>query len=192
MRFLKVFIIVVVVAALGACAKLPQAEIDAAKTAVAAAAQLGDIVTYAGDTLKSAQDKLAQMETEVGARNYDLAKRLALEAKTVVETAANDAAKGKKKAQADATALVDSLKEAVPAAEKKVGAAKKIKGLKLDLQGFEKQLSDAKVVVADAAKDLSDESYVSALQKASKAQAQLTDIEQQITKAEQRASNKAF
>jgi hypothetical protein len=192
MRFLKVFIPVVIVGVLVACAKLPQAEIDAAKAAVAAAAQVADIVTYAGDTLKSAQDKLAQMDTEIAGKNYDKVKRLALEAKTAAQTAANDAAKGKEKAQADATALLNSLKEALPATEQKVGAAKKIKGLKLDLKAFEKQLSDAKAVVADAAKDLSEESYASALQKASTAQAQLTDIEQQITKAEQRASKKAF
>jgi hypothetical protein len=191
-KFLKVLIPIVIVAEIVACAKLPQAEIDAAKAAVAAAAQGADIVTYAGDTLKSAQDKLAQMDSEISGKNYDKVKSLALEAKAVAQSAANDAAKGKQKAQADATALVNSLKEALPATEQKVGAAKKVKGLKLDLKAFEKQLSDAKAVVADAAKDLSDESYAAALQKASAAQTKLTDIEQQITKAEQQASNKAF
>lgn len=47
LRFLKVLIPVVLVATLGACAKLPQAEIDAAKAAVAAAAQVADVITYA-------------------------------------------------------------------------------------------------------------------------------------------------
>ena len=66
----------------------------------------------------------------------------------------NDAAKGKEKAQADATTLIDTLKKALPEAAQKVAAAKKIKGLKLDFSAFLKQLSDAKPVLADAEKDL--------------------------------------
>jgi hypothetical protein len=190
MRFLKVFIPVVLVAALGACAKPPQAEMDAAKAAVTAAAQAADIVTYAGDTLKSAEDKLTQMDAELGVKNYDKAKRLALEAKAAAVTAAKDAAEGKEKARADATTLVNSLKESLPAAEQKIEAAKKIKGLKLDLNASARQLSDAKTAVEDAAKDLANESYASALQKASMVQAQLNDFEKQLSDAEQAAKNK--
>ncbi len=45
------------------------------------AAKNADIVAYAPDTLKSAQDKLAQMETELTAKHYDKVKALALDAK---------------------------------------------------------------------------------------------------------------
>ncbi len=183
MRYLKVLIPVVLIAALGACAKPPQADIDAAKAAVATAAQNADIVAYAADTLKTAQDKLSQMQTELDAKHYDKVKRLAMDAKSAAESAVNDAAKGKEKAQADATTLIDTLKKALPEAARKVAAAKKIKGLKLDFNAFLKQLSDAKPVLADAEKDLGDGNFASALQKAGTIQAQLADREKMIANA---------
>ena len=86
MRYLKVLIPVVLIAALGACAKPPQADIDAAKAAVATASQNPDIVAYAADTLKTAQDKLAQMQTELDAKHYDKVKSLAMDAKSAAES----------------------------------------------------------------------------------------------------------
>jgi dynactin complex subunit len=183
MRYLKVLIPVILVVALGACAKPPQADIDAAKAAVAAAAQNSDIVAYAADTLKTAQDKLSQMQTELDAKHYDKVKSLALDAKAAAESAVNDAAKGKEKAQADATTLIDSLKKELPEAQKKVAAAKKIKGLKLDWKALAKQLSDAKPVLADAEKQLADGNFAVALQTASTIQAQLADGEKTIADA---------
>jgi Domain of unknown function (DUF4398) len=183
MRYLKVLIPVVLVAALAACAKPPQANIDAAKAAVAAAAQNADIVAYAADTLKTAQEKLAQMQTELEAKHYDKVKSLAVEAEAAAETAANDAAKGKEKAQADATALIESLKDALPQAQQKLAAAKKIKKLKLDFAAFAKQLKDAKVTLAAAQKDLDAGSFATALQTATTIQSQLADGEKMIADA---------
>ena len=183
MRYLKVLIPVVLLAALVACAKPPQADIDAAKAAVATASQNPDIVAYAADTLKTAQDKLAQMQTELDAKHYDKVKSLALDAKSTAESAVNDAAKGREKAQADATTLIDSLKKELPEAQKKVAAAKKIKGLKLDLNAFKKQLKDAKPVLADAEKQLAAGNFAVALQTAGTIQAQLTDGEKTIADA---------
>jgi hypothetical protein len=71
MKALKVLIPVALVLALAACAKPPQADIDAARKAVTAAAKNADVVAYAPDQLKAAQDKLAQMETELAAKHYD-------------------------------------------------------------------------------------------------------------------------
>jgi len=183
MRFLKVLVPVVLVAALGACAKPPQADIDAAKAAVATAAQNADIVAYAADTLKTAQDKLAQMQTELEAKHYDKVKSLAIEAKAAAETAVNDSAKGKEKAQADATTLIESLKNTLPDAAQKLAAAKKVKGLKLNFGTFAKQLQDAKVALADAQKDLDAGSFSTALQKATAIQAQVSDGEKMIADA---------
>ena len=166
MRYLKLLIPVVLLAALGACAKSPQADIDAAKAAVASAAQDADIATYAAEALKTAQDRLVQMQTELDAKHYDKAKSLALQAKAAAETAANDAAKGKEKAQADASNLIDTLNKSLPEAAQKLAAAKRIKGLKLNLGTFAKQLSDAKAALADAQKDLDAGNFAAALQRA--------------------------
>ena len=187
MKFAKVFHPIVLVLVVGACAKPPQADIDAARAAVAAAGKNADVVAYAPDTLKAAQDKLAQMETELTAKHYDKVKALALDAKATAGTAANDAARGKEKAQADATALIAALKQALPDAAKKVAAARRVRGIKLDFAALNRQLGEAQVAVADADKDLADGNFASALQKAVAVQAQLSDGEKTIADAIQAA-----
>lgn len=187
MKFAKVFLPIVLVLVVSACAKPPQADIDAARAAVAAAGKNADVVAYAPDTLKAAQDKLAQMETELTAKHYDKVKALALDAKATAGTAANDAARGKEKAQADATALIAALKQALPDAAKKVAAARRVRGIKLDFAALNRQLGEAQVAVADADKDLADGNFASALQKAVAVQAQLSDGEKTIADAVQAA-----
>jgi hypothetical protein len=190
MKYAKVFLPLLLALIVAACAKPPQADIDAARTAVADAAKNADIVAYAPDTLKSAQDKLAQMETELTAKHYDKVKALALDAKATAGTAATDAAKGKQKAQADATALIAALKQALPDASKKLAAAKRVRGIKLDDAALTKSLADAQAAIADADKDLVDGNFASALQKATAVQAQLSDGEKMIADAVQAAGNK--
>jgi hypothetical protein len=175
MKLAKVFLPIVLALVVGACAKPPQADIDAARAAVAAAAKNADIVAYAPDTLKTAQDKLAQMEAELTARHYDKVKALALDAKAMAGTAANDAVRGKEKAQADATALIAALKKAIPEASRKLATARQVPGIKLDFAGLTRQLSSAQAAIADADKDLGDGNFASALQKAVAVQTQLTD-----------------
>jgi hypothetical protein len=187
MKFAKVFLPIVLALVVGACAKPPQADIDAARAAVAAAGKNADVVAYAPDTLKAAQDKLAQMETELTAKHYDKVKALALDAKATAGTAANDAARGKEKAQADATALIAALKQALPDAAKKIAAARRVRGIKLDFAALNRQLGEAQVAVADADKDLADGNFASALQKAVAVQAQLSDGEKTIADAIQAA-----
>jgi hypothetical protein len=187
MKFAKVFLPIVLALVVGACAKPPQADIDAARAAVAAAGKNAGVVAYAPDTLKAAQDKLAQMETELTAKHYDKVKALALDAKATAGTAANDAARGKEKAQADATALIAALKQALPDAAKKVAAARRVRGIKLDFAALNRQLGEAQVAVADADKDLADGNFASALQKAVAVQAQLSDGEKTIADAIQAA-----
>jgi hypothetical protein len=190
MKVAKVFLPIVLALVIGACAQPPKADIDAARAAVAAAGKNADVVAYAPDTLKSAQDKLAQMETELTAKHYDKVKALALDAKATAETAANDAAKGKEKAQADATALIAALKKALPEASKRLAAARQVRGIKLDFAGMTKQLAAAQATVADADKDLADGNFASALQKAMAVQTQLSDGEKAIADAIQAGKGK--
>jgi hypothetical protein len=190
MKYLKVLMPVLLVLALGACAKPPQAEIDAARAAVDTAAKNADVVAYAPDTLKSAQDSLAQMDTELAAKHYDKVKTLALDAKASAEKAVNDAAKNKEKAQADATTLIDALKKALPDANKKVAAARKVRGIKVDFAALTKQLAAANAAVADAEKDLAAGNFASALQKATAVQTQLADGDKMLSDAVQAATTK--
>ena len=190
MKALKVMIPVLLVLAFAACAKPPQADIDAARAAVAAAAKNADIVAYAPGTLKSAQDKLAQMDAELAARRYDKVKTLAQEAKALATTAASDAVKNKEKANADATALIGALKKALPGADAKVATARKIAGIKLDFKAISAQLAEAKAVIADAEKDLAAGNFASALQKATAAETQLNDGEKAIADAVRAATSR--
>jgi hypothetical protein len=190
MRYVKVLMPILLVLALGACAKPPQAEIDAARTAVDSAAKNADVVAYAPDTLKSAQDKLAQMDTELAAKHYDKVKTLALDAKATADSAVNDAAKNKEKAQADATTLIDALKKALPDAAKKIAAARKVRGIKLDFVALNKGLASAKAAIADAEKDLAAGDFASALQKATAVQNQMNDGEKAVSDAIQAATSK--
>ena len=180
MKVAKVFLPIVLALVVGACAKPPQADIDAARAAVAAAAKNPDVVAYAPDTLKSAQDKLAQMETELTAKHYDKVKALALDAKATAGTAASDAARGKEKAQADATALIAALKKALAEDSRKLAAARQVRGIRLDFAALTRQLSNAQAAVADADRDLADGNFASALQKAVAVQGQLSDTEKAI------------
>jgi hypothetical protein len=189
-RYLKVIVPVLLVLAMAACAKPPQADIDAARTAVANAAKNADVVAYAPDTLKSAQDKLAQMDTELAAKHYEKVKTIALDARSTAETALNDAARNKEKAQADATTLIEALKKAIPDANKKIAAAKRVKGIKLDFKALAQQMTVAKAAISDAEKDLAAGDFASALQKASAVQAQMNDGEKAVSDAVQVATSK--
>jgi hypothetical protein len=190
MSSLKIMVPFLLVLALFACAKPPQADIDAARAAVAAAAKNPDIVAYAPDTLKSAQDKLAQMDTELAAKHYDKVKTLALDAKATAEAAANDAARNKEKAQADARTLIDALKKALPDAEKKAAAARNVRGIRLDFGALAKQLADAKSAVADADKDYAAGNFADALRKALEVQNQLNEGEKALSDAVQAAAGR--
>jgi hypothetical protein len=167
---------VLLVLAMAACAKPPQADIDAARAAVANAAKNADVVAYAPDTLKSAQDKLAQMDTELVAKHYDKVKAIALDARATAETAVNDAARNKEKAQADATTLIEALK--------------RVRGIKLNFNALGQQMTAAKNAISDAEKDLAAGDYASALQKASGVQAQMNDGEKAVSDAVQAATSK--
>ncbi len=77
MKYAKHVLTALLILGLFACAKPPQAEIDAAKAAVAKAAANSDVVTYAPEALAKAQDALSRMQTELTAKHYDKVKTLA-------------------------------------------------------------------------------------------------------------------
>jgi len=190
MKYLKVVLPILVALVIVACAQPPKADIDAARAAVAAAEKNPDITAYAPDTLKSAEEKLAQMEQELTAKHYDKVKALALDAKATAGTAANDAARNKQKAQADATALIAALKQALPDASNKLAAARRVPGIKLDFAALDKQLADAQAALVDADNDLAGGNFASALQKASAIQDQLTAAGKAVSDAIQAATGR--
>ncbi len=158
MRFLKVLIPLLVLAMLAACAKPPQAEVDAAKTALDTAVANPDVTAYAPGALQAAQDRLAKLQSELDAqaakgalsRKYDEAKNMALEAQAAAEGLAAQAATAKEQTKADAMTLLNELAIAVPEAEKGLAQAKRVRGVSLDFKALTASLAQAKTEVAAA------------------------------------------
>jgi TonB family protein len=109
------FVLVVMVAG---CASPPNADVEAAKGALANATA-ADAGQYAPESLKAARDAQAALDAELQAqdakwiKSYDRSKELAATAKAAGEKAAADAASGK--ATADAAAAAVAAKAAAKA-----------------------------------------------------------------------------
>jgi hypothetical protein len=190
MKYAKPVLAVLLVIGLFACAKPPQAAIDAAKAAVAKAAANNDVVTYAAETLKSAQDALASMQTELTAKHYDKVKTFALAASAAAEKAIADAATNKARVKTEAAALIAAMKKAIPEAEKTIAAAKKVRNTKLDFAALAKAIADAKSSIAAADADAANGSYMAALNKATAVQTALADSQKTVADAVQAATKK--
>jgi PAB1-binding protein PBP1 len=175
---------------LGSCAKAPQAEVDAARSAVAAAAQNGDVPVYAPDTLKRAQDSLSTMEAELKAKRYDKTKLAAVDAKENADKSLAEAAVAKEAARVDAKSLLDELATSLPAAEKTLAAAQKVRKAKLDFKALATMLASAKSTVAGAKADFDAGSYGPARDKAIGAKTSLADLTRQISEGIQAATKK--
>jgi len=111
------------------CASPPNADVDAAKTAIDKAVS-DNAAQYAADSLKVAQDAWASLDAELKAqegkwfKSYDTAKELAVAAKAAGEKASADAIAAK--AQADAVAAKE--KADAEAREKAKAAAVRVGG----------------------------------------------------------------
>jgi hypothetical protein len=191
MRFLKVLIPLLVLAALVACSKPPQAEVDAAQAAITAAAQNPDVAAYAPDALQAAKDRLAQLQTELDAqaakgtlsRKYDAARNMALEAQAAAESLATQAATAKEQTKAEAMTLLNDLRISVPEAEQGLAQARRVPGVRLDFRSLAASLAAAKneVAAAQAAYDSGD--FVTARATAAAVKGSLTQGQQVVADA---------
>lgn len=188
-RFLRI-IPALLILALAACAKPPQAEIDAAKTAVAKAAGNPDVVTYAPDSLKRAQDALAQMQAELAAKHYDKVKALATEAVAAADQAEADAVTNKDRMKAEASSLIDTVRKMAADTEKTVASAKKIRRVRLDFAAIGRDIADAKKAIADAEDEFKNGNFLTARDKAAAVQATLADRQKMVSDAVQAVTKK--
>jgi hypothetical protein len=175
---------------IASCAKPPQAEIDASKAAMDAAAKNPDVVTYAPDSLRVAQEKMAALDAEISvqakrtvlSRNYDLTKALAVEAAEDARKATADAVAAKEQVARDASSLVEEVTTAIPLFESKVWAARRVPRIKMDfITPLVLLPSHARAAVADAQKDLSGGAFATAKAKLMAVKDQLSSSEETIT-----------
>jgi hypothetical protein len=190
MKYAKPVFAAMLILGLFACAKPPQAEIDAAKAAVAKAAANSDVVTYAPELLVRAQKALADMATQLAAKKYDKVKTLALEASAAAEKAISEAVAIKVKVKADAAALIAAMKKAIPEAEKTIAAAKRIPRTGLDFAALSKALTGAKTSLAAAEADQANGNFMAALNKTTAVQTAVADGEKTVADAVQAATKR--
>jgi hypothetical protein len=145
-----------------ACASEPKQAVDAAKAALEAARTAG-AADYAPEAFAAAETAMASLDAEIKAqsekfaltRSYTKATELAAAATKAAEAATADAATGKEKMKAEATALIDEVKTAVTTtkellakAPKGKGSAADIEAMKTDVAGIESSLADVDAAMA--------------------------------------------
>jgi hypothetical protein len=190
MRYMRPLVFFATLLCIASCAKPPQAEIDASKAAMDAAAKNPDVVTYAPDSLRVAQEKMAALDAEISvqakrtvlSRNYDLTKALAVEAAEDARKATADAVAAKEQVARDASSLVEEVTTAIPLFESKVWAARRVPRIKMDfITPLVLLPSQARAAVADAQKDISGGAFATAKAKLMAVKDQLSSSEETIT-----------
>jgi hypothetical protein len=179
----KALFALMVVALLGmiACAKPPQAEIDAAKAALQSAKQ-AEAATYAPESLKAATNKEAALDTELATqqnkffKSYKVATALTTELKQLAEKAKTDAVAGKAKAKADAEAAITAAEAAMTTATEDLKKAPKGKGSQADIAAMQGDLDAATKTIEDAKADMTAEKFLDAKSKADNAKAQAEKV----------------
>lgn len=199
MKHLRVVLFVAVAFGLAACAKPPQAEIDAARSAVQTATENSDVLTYAPDSLRAAQEKMDALSNELAAqekrspvsRSYDVARSLAEQAISASKQAAADAETSKEQVAKDAASLIDKIGSEIPDFESKVWTAKRVRGIRLDaITPLGLVADQARLALDDARKDLDSGSFAAARAKAMAVGDWLSQGEETITEQTRIAKNK--
>jgi hypothetical protein len=176
MRFNVKFLVLILGLALtvAGCGAPPQADLDAAKTALdsATAAGAGE---YAGASLTAAQDAQTALDAELKAqegnwlKSYTKATQLAAAVKTAGEKAAADAAAGKETAKNEATAAIGDVKTLLTEAQGLLAKAPKGKGSAADIEAMKTDLATAATAITEAESALSSGKFLEAKAKAESA-----------------------
>jgi hypothetical protein len=174
------------------CAKPPQAEIDAARAALETAARSADVVTYALDSLRAAQETMGSLQAELAVqtkrsplgRGYEKAKQLAEETLAGTNAAVADAAAAKGELRAATGPLIAAIGEAIPEVERRLWAARRVRGMKADfLAARARDIAQAREALAGAQADFDAGSYAAANARAKAVQASLDAIDGKISEA---------
>jgi flagellin-like hook-associated protein FlgL len=189
-RFRGLLIVALVVLVLGACAKPPTAEIEAATAAVAKAEADADAVQYAAPSVARAKDALSRMQAAVAAKQYDSAKTLAQETIQAADKVIADGASAKARARDEATSLLLTVKTALAETADSLAAAARVRGISLDVAGTDREIQAAASVVDAMGADVSAGNYNAAISKGQSVRSTLGTIQQRITSAVQAVSRK--
>jgi hypothetical protein len=176
---------------LAACAKPPGEAIDAARSAIEAAARDPDVPLYAPDALRSAEEQLTTLLAETAAqerkpaplRNYDRTAALATATRAAGEAARAEAAAAKELAGLEAAELIESAAAALAAIEIKAGQARRMRGIKLDMTAVVASIVEARAMLESARADLTSLANASSRAKAAAAGARIGALDGVISEA---------
>jgi hypothetical protein len=199
MKNLRLLLLLAATLGIAACAKPRQADIDAAGAAVRTAAENLDVLTYAPDSLRDAQEKMDALNSELSAqqkksslgRSYDAVRTLAREAVAAAEKAQADAETSKQQVAKDAASLIEKVGAEIPDFESKVWTAKRVRGIRLDAISPLGLVADqASLALDDARKDLDSGAFAAARAKAMAVGDWLSQGEETITEQTRVAKNR--
>lgn len=190
MKYVRLLPLIALLLAAASCAKPPQAEIDAARAALTDASRADDVVTYAPDALRAAQERMAELDAEMAAqskksalsRSYETAGALAAEIAELARAAVIQAGEAKQQVAAEAAVLAEEVTAAIPTFESKVWAARRVARIKLDLiLPLQQVPAQARAIVEDARKDISSGAFAEAKAKLMAVKDRLSTGTQTIT-----------
>lgn len=189
MRRVRSALLCVILGAVLSCAQPPLADVDAARSAVDAAARNADIVTYAPEALRAAQDDLAAMNTEADrqmhrfalSRNFDALQGLAAGAMEAAQKAQSAALDAKERVGHDAASLADQVGSAIRDFETRLWSARRLRGVQQDvIDGLSYLGGDSRAGLDDARNDLQAGAFAAAKAKLSAILDRLDNAQQTI------------
>ncbi len=201
---LLIFITICAVLAVSACAKPPTAEMENAAAAVARAENEPNVLVYAENMLRQAQDRLVRMNEAANSKQYDEARRFAQEAVSLAERAINEArsaetsaraaeaaaAASDEKARTDVSNLINSVKASITEAEQALQNAQKVENIRLDINAITYEIDTAKKHIQDAETFLAGKQYDEAEDAAAAARSSVSSAMTWIADAARESSKK--
>ncbi|UCF18670.1 MAG: hypothetical protein JSU87_12060 [Gemmatimonadota bacterium] len=188
----KQMIIPLALALVTACAKPPQAEVDAARAALDSA-RTAEAAEYAPESLAAAEDALAALDAEIQAqqgrffliRSYGEAQTKAAAAREAAEKAAGDAATAREQVRVESEGLLAQASAQLTEASSLLAVAPTGKGTAADIAALKADLQAATSTIKEAEQAYSAGQYKEAQAKATAAIATIGTVKQAIESARQ-------
>jgi hypothetical protein len=192
-KYISILMVIIVMFAISACAKPPTAEMENAAAAVTRAENEPNVVTYAENTLRQAQNSLARMNEAANNKQYDEAKLLAQETIDLSERAISEARAGEAKAltaaraeeakgSEDASHLINNVKSSIAETEQALENAQS-RNVRLNTSDVVYEIETAKELIQEAENSLAAKSYDEAEDSAAEARSSISNAMSMIAEA---------
>jgi hypothetical protein len=190
-RFIAVMGIMAVLSVLwGGCAKPPEAEMDAAESAVIRAENDSDAINFAGSSLTRAREALSRMREEAASKRYDAAKNYAAEALEAANKAISDGRAASARAREEAAALLATVRDSLEETGQAIDSAKTVENIELDFNEVDQDYDTALRTTDQAEVSLAGSKYQDSMEKSRTARGILGDISSRIAGAAVATSRK--